>query len=185
MAYPRQQSGRPAALRAANAGTIELPAGVPAAALTPGQPAPVTGLGVPVRLPGANFAPAGSDPVDEIGDANIGAAAPQLFLTVNVPDGKRLTIADIGFTADDETSLQFLSWTIFVGANPLGGYINKSAVIGTLSQLGVLGRVIQASQPVTIVGAVSPNVGTHLGVGIVYHYFCRVHGWICAEAEVS
>ena len=67
----------------------------------------------------------------------------------------------------------------------IGGYINKSAVIGTLSQLGMLGRVIQASQAVTVVGAVSANVGTHLGVGIVYHYFCRVHGWICAEGEVS
>ncbi len=184
MAYPKQQVGRPAPLRAANAGATAVPVGVRPATIMPGQPGAMSPeQGVFVRLPGSNFAPAGSTPVDEMGDANIGAAATQLFLTVNVPDGQRFTMADIGFTADDETSLQFLSWTIFVGPNPLPGYINKSAVIGTLSQLGILGRVVQASQPVTIIGAVSANVGTHLGVGIVYHYFCRVYGWFYAEQE--
>jgi hypothetical protein len=100
-----------------------------------------------------------------------------------VPNGKRFTLAGIGFGAQDETSLQFLTWTINVGPNPLTGYRNKEAVIGTLSMLSHPLTVIQSSQPVTIVGASRAVAGTHLGAAIVYNFYCRVHGWFYAEAE--
>lgn len=186
MTINRRQSGYPAVRRAAVIGGVDVPVGIRPVTIMSGQAGALSPeQGMFVRLPGANFAPAGSTPVNAEGDAVIAAGATGLLLTVNVPDGQRFTLAGIGFGAADETSTQFLTWTIFVGPNPVPGYINKSAVIGTLFQLGAVNIVLPASQPITIQGACALAAGTHLGLPIAYDFYVRVSGWFYAEQEVS
>lgn len=181
----RRQSGYPAVRRASVAGGVVIPAGIRPVEIQSGQPGALSPeQGIYVRLPGANYPPAGSTPVNEVGDANIQAGGAGLLVTINVPAGQRFTLFAIGFGAADETSLQFLTWTIFVGPNPLPGYIRSSSTIGTLSQLGVIDRVIQASEAVTVVGFSNFTAGTHLTVPVTYNFYCRVFGWFYAEGVI-
>jgi hypothetical protein len=185
MPGPSRQSGYPAVRRAAVAGGLQIPPGIAPVSVQSGQPGALSPeQGIWVRLPAANFPPAGGSPVDELGNAVLAAGgAAGLMLTIPVPAGQRFTLAQIGFSASDETSLQFFTWTIFFGPNPLPGYINKSAVIGTLGQAAAVDVVTQATQPVTVMGMCSAQAGTHLGVAISYTYFARIRGWFYAEQE--
>lgn len=174
--YLRRQSGYPAVRRAAVAGTIVIPPGIPAMPTPPSQPDALgSERGIYVRLPGGNYFPPGAQPVDEMGDANIPAGGTGLLLTVPLAAQQRFRVAGLGFTADDETALAFLTWTIFLGPDPLPGYINKSAAVGTVAQLAGMDVVVGSSLPLTIVGT------TSLIAVVTYRFIARIRGWLYAE----
>ena len=148
---------------------------VPLAPSQPGALGPQ--YGVWVKLPGANFPPAGATPVDEIGDASIAAGGNANMLSVVVPDGQRFRMAGIGFGADDETALAFLSWTL-LAPDPFPGYIAKVSGVGSIRNLTEIFFLIGSSVTVTINGQASATAA------VTYRYICRVRGWFYSE-EVS
>jgi len=127
-----------------------------------------------VRLPGANFPPAGSRPVDEMGDANIAPGGTGIMLRYTVPDGVTFAAAGIGFTAADETSLAFLSWTI-LAPDPVSGYIAKPSAIGSVRNLTELVLVVGSSVTIVIQGASSP------AAAVTYDFIVRLRGWLYSE----
>jgi len=135
-------------------------------------------MGTYVRLPGANYPPAGSVAVDAIGDANIAPAATATLVTVTVPDTLRFRMVGIGFGADDEVALRFLTWAIRFDGDTRPGYNFVSAAVGSLRQLAEIIVVIGSSQTVTVVGAADANAV------LTYRYQCRVRGWFWNEKEV-
>lgn len=146
-----------------------------AADIAPSQPGALgPQYGTWVKLPGSTFAPAGATPVDEIGDANITAGGIANLLSVTVPDGQRFRMAGIGFGADDETALAFLSWTI-LAPDPYPGYINKASSVGSIRNLTEIYFLIGSSVTVTIQGAAASTAAT------AYRYICRVRGWFYSE----
>ncbi len=129
-----------------------------------------------VRLPGENFAPAGSIPVDETGDGNIAAAGSATIITLTVPTGLRFRLAGIGFSAEDETALAFLSWSI-TAPDAVPGYINKPAAIGSVRQLADVFYVAGSDATVNVIAASSA------AAVVTYHFYCRIRGWFYAEKE--
>lgn len=151
------------------------PIGAGAAPIAPSQPGALGPQhGIWVKLPGVNFPPAGATPVDEIGDANIAAGGNANLLSVVVPDGQRFRLAGIGFGADDESALAFLSWTI-LAPDPYPGYIAKVAAVGSIRNLTEMFFLIGSSVTVTINGQSSAAAAT------TYRYICRVRGWFYSE----
>lgn len=156
---------------------VRVPLDLGPAPIDPSQPGALGAQqGVWVRLPGANFPPAGATPVDELGDANIAAGGTGLFVTITVPDGQRFRMAGIGFGADDETALAFLSWTINA-PDPTVGYINKAAAIGSIRNVTPIIFLVGSSVVVTVTGAAA------LTAVVTYRYICRVQGWFYSEME--
>ena len=148
------------------------------AGIAPSQPGALgPQYGQWIKLPGANFPPAGATAVDEIGDGNIAAGGNANLLSVVVPDGQRFRMAGIGFGADDETALAFLSWTILC-PDPYPGYIAKVAGIGSIRNLTDIFFLIGSSVTVTVNGQNATTAAT------TYRFICRVRGWLYSE-EVS
>ena len=176
MANPlRNQSGYPR-VRQAGASDIELPRNLPTQPFIPSQPAALgQESGLKVALPGVNYPPAGATPVDEMGDATLPAGGTGLFVTVPLQDQQRFRMAGIGFTADDETALAFLSFTIFAGAFPVPGYINKRAAIGTVQFLSDIFILTGSTLPITVVGT------SDVLAVVPYRFICRVRGWYYFE----
>lgn len=171
----RQQSGIPAVRRATAPGVVAVPDGYGPAPLQGSQPgAQGPEQGMWVRLPGSSFAPAGSTPVDETGDANVAPSGTATILTVTVPTGQRFRVAGIGFSAEDETSLAFLSWSINAPA-PVPGYINKPAAIGSIRQLADVFIVVGSDATLSVVVASSAVAAT------TFHFYCRLRGWFWTE----
>jgi len=141
----------------------------------PGTLGPQTGQYV--RLPGADFAPAGAIPVDVIGDASLAPSAIGTLVTINIPDTYTFRIAGIGFGADDEVALGFLTWTIRAFSDVVPGYDNKPAAVGSIRQLADIFVVQGSSAPVTVRAAISSLAS------VTYRYICRVRGWFYSEKE--
>ena len=174
--YLRRQIGYPAVRRASVSQNVEIPPNLPSQPQPPSQPQALgQEPGQRIILPGVNYPPAGATPVDELGDAVIGAGGSGLLLTITLPDQQRFRMVGIGFGADDETALAFLSFTIFAGPFPVPGYINKRAAIGTIQQLTEIFILTGSSLPITVVGTADP-----LAV-IEYRFLCRVRGWYYFE----
>lgn len=160
-------------------GQVDLVRGMPPVLIQPSQPGQMgPEQGVYVRLPGADFAPAGAIPVDEIGDNNLAPGATGVLVTINIPDTYRFRIAGIGFGADDETALGFLSWSVRANNDPVPGYVNKPAAIGSIRQLADVFIVQGSSAQMTVVAVISATAV------LTYRYICRVRGWFWSE-EVS
>lgn len=153
-------------------------ADVPAANLEPSLPGALGPQnGQFIRLPGVNFPPAGATPVDEIGDGNIAAGTSASLITIAVPFGWRFRMEGIGFTADDETALAFLQWSI-LAPDPISGYINKSSAVGSVRNLTPI--FFLASNVDVVIR------GTALAAAVVtYHFVARVRGWFYSEQEAS
>lgn len=157
---------------------LDVPASLGAQPMNPSQPraAPSSRR---VVLPGADFPPADAIAVDEIGDGNITAGATAVLVTIVVPDTYSFRIAGLGFGADDESSLRFLSWAIFAdppGA-PIPGYVNKPATIGSIQHLSTIFTVLGSSVTVTVRGTNN---------SVLTHYFvCRLQGWFYSEREIT
>jgi hypothetical protein len=175
----RPQIGYPRVRTVIAGRTVEVPQNLPPARMEPSQPGALgPEQGMYIRLPGANFPPAGSTPVDEMGDANIAPGASAVMITINVPDARRFRMAGIGFTADDETSLQFLSWTI-AAPDPTPGYIDKSSAVGSVRNLTEIFFLVGSSVACTIIGESAINAVT------TYRFIARVRGWLYAEKEAQ
>jgi hypothetical protein len=149
-------------------------------ALDPSQPGALSAqAGTWVRLPGFNFPPAGCLPVDEIGDANIAPAATGTLLTYTVPDNLILRIEAIGFGADDETALAFLTWRMLLNGDTVPGYYNKPSAIGSIRNLTPLVQTVGTSSVLTIVGTPAAEAV------LTYRYICRIRGWCYSEKEAA
>ena len=132
-----------------------------------------------VRLPGSSFAPAGATPVDETGDGNLAPSTAGTLVSITVPDGQTFRMAGIGFGADDETALAFLTWSIQVGMDSIPGYVSKPATVGSLQYLADIFVVLGSSVTVNVVATPLAAAAT------TYRYICRVRGWFYAESEGS
>ncbi len=153
---------------------------IPRVSIEPSQPGTLgPQIGTYVRLPGADFAPAGAIPVDVIGDANLAPSATATLVTIAVPDTYTFRIAGIGFGADDEVALGFLSWTIRAFGDVVAGYDNKPAAVGSIRQLADIFVIQGSSTPVTVQVAISALAA------VTYRYICRVRGWFYSEKEVA
>lgn len=178
MALERPQVGTPAVRRALSGQQIPADLSMLGPARIqdsqPGALGPERGTWI--RLPGENFAPAGSTPVDETGDGNIAAGSSATLLTVTVPTNQRFRLAGIGFSAEDETALAFLSWSI-TAPESVPGYISKPAAIGSVRQLADVFYVAGSDATVSVIASVSS------AAVVSYHFYCRVRGWFYAEKE--
>jgi len=134
-----------------------------------------------VSLPGEDFPPAGAIPVDQINEADVasGAAAGTAITTITVPDTYRFRIAGIGFGAEDESGLRFLSWTLNVSppGAPVYGYVNMPAAIGSIAYPAFVFIVLGSSVTFTV------QVVNNAAVAVTYHYFVRTQGWYYSEKE--
>lgn len=177
MALDRPQIGTPAVRRALAGQVLPDLSGLPVARIQDSQPGALgPERGTWVRLPGENFAPAGSIPVDETGDGDIAAGTSATIITLAVPTGLRFRLAGIGFSAEDETALAFLSWSI-TAPDPVPGYIGKPAAIGSVRQLADVFYVAGSDAVVSILAASSADAV------VTYHFYCRIRGWFYAEKE--
>lgn len=152
-----------------------IPMGVGPVMVQPSQPEALTPeQGAWMRLPGANFPPAGATPVNEPGDANIAAGAQATILSIVVPDTLRFKIDSVGFGADDETALAFLSWSIQFGSDTQPGYVNKPAALGTLLYPAPIVLLAGSSVTVNLVVAASADaVATYRYIGLLRGWFYR------------
>jgi hypothetical protein len=154
-----------------------VPRDLPPASREPSQPGALgPEQGMLVALPAANFPPAGAYPVDEMGDANIAPGGSATLLSVVIPDARRFRMVGIGFGADDETALQFLSWSINA-PDPQPGYINKSSAVGSLRNLTEIFFIIGSSVTVSIVGRSASTAAS------TYRFIARVRGWLSEERQ--
>jgi hypothetical protein len=151
---------------------------IPRVAIEPSQPGTLgPQSGIYVRLPGADFAPAGAIPVDVIGDASLAPSAVGTLVAITVPDTYTFRIAGIGFGADDEVALGFLTWTIRSFGDVVPGYDNKPAAVGSIRQLADLFVIQGSSSVVTVQASISALAA------VTYRYICRVRGWFYSEKE--
>lgn len=172
----RPQNPVAPSVRAKWPGAITPPRHLPPVQIDPSQPAALgPDGGKLVALPGANYPPAGATPVDVIGDGNIAPGASAVLVTVTVPDTLTFVMAGIGFGADDETALGFLTWSLRANGDTLPGYVGTPAAIGSIRQLADIVTVVGSSGVVTVVAASSASAV------LTYRFICRVRGYFYAE----
>ncbi len=134
--------------------------------------------GQAVTLPGAAFAPAGGVAVDQIGDGNLAPGAIGTLLSIAVPPMLRFRIAGIGFGANDEVALGFLTWAILLNGDPApSGYSAQPAAVGSIRQLSDIFLVASAEMVVTVRATIAA------GAVVTYRYLCRMRGWFYTEEE--
>jgi len=157
---------------------IQVPRDLAPVQILPSQPGAL-GLeyGTPVALPGQAFAPAGATPVDQVGDGNIAPGGSATLVQIPVPDGQRFRVAGIGFGADDETALGFLSWSMLENADPQIGYNTVPAAIGSIQQLA---DIFHLSGSSVLFRIVANSAAT---AGVTFRFICRVRGWFYAIKE--
>jgi hypothetical protein len=156
-------------------GVAQVPVGGSPVPIGPSQPSALAPEGtVSVILPGVNFPPAGATPVDEIGDADLApSAANQPLVTIRVPDTLRFRMSGIGFGADDEVALGFLTWAIqLTGGAAVPSYWGQTSAVGSIRQLSNIVLLVGSSQVVTVVANIAADAA------LTYRYIARVQGWI-------
>lgn len=153
-----------------------IPPGVGPVLVQPSQPGALgPEQGVYIRLPGANFPPAGATPVNEPGDANIAPGGTATLVSYVVPDTQRFRIDSVGFGADDETALAFLSWSILYGIDTQPGYLLKPAALGTLQYPAPAFLLAGSSVTVNLV------VTASAAAVLTYRYIAVLRGWLFRE----
>jgi hypothetical protein len=178
MTTERKQSPfRPGLRNLFGGGKVYVPTDLPEAETAPSQAAGlVSEQGFPVKLPGVNFPPAGSIPVPSpFGDANIAPGATATLLTFAIPDNLRLQLNGIGFGADDEVALRFLTWFITRDNDTVPGFVNMPSGIGSIVQLADISLQSGSSTTVRVVATAAANAV------LTYRYICRVSGWLYME----
>lgn len=174
----RTQVGYPPHQQLRAGGQIVVPLGGTAAPTQASQPGALgTEQGVFVRLPGADFPPAGAIPVDAIGDADIAPAGAAVLVTAVVPENLRLRISGIGFGADDEVALGFLTWVPQSDGAAAPGLQQIFAAVGSIRQLANIFMVFGSSATVTVVANIDATAA------LTYRYICRISGWLYNEQE--
>lgn len=151
----------------------------PPASPQPSQPGQLGAeQGAWVRLPSATSPPAGAIALDIVGDANIAPGGVAVLLTQVVPDNYRLRMAAIGFGADDETALQFLTWSIRFGPDTTI-YVGTPAAIGSIRQLADIFLLAGSSVTVNVVATIAATSV------LTYRYICRMRGWFYMDQEAK
>lgn len=144
---------------------------------TPGGLAPAPGNRV--QLPGINYFPNGAFPVDQVGAADIAGQSQAVVLSIMVPSDAQLRLDGIGFGADDENALGFLTWQLFENNVPTQEYGQvKSSAIGTILHPSVIH--LHARGPNTI-QLVLTNASDP---ALTYHFVARLKGWRYSEKEL-
>lgn len=126
---------------------------------------------VPVRLPGANYPPAGSFAVDEQQDADIPAGSTATVLTFTVPETNQLRLDGIGFGAADEVALRFLTWSLLVNRDPAPAYANVAATVGTIVQVSPIFLHIGGPAVVQL------EATSDAAAVLTYRFIARLKGW--------
>lgn len=172
--------------RVFGAGQSGLARQLPSMDVQPSQPGSFGGpeQGIYVRLPGADFPPAGAVAVDQIGDGVIAPAGTAILVTIPVPDAVRFRMVGIGFGADDEVALRFLTWSIRVGpmssaGDTIPGYVGVASSVGSIRQLADIFVVVGSSLVTTIVAQ------SDASAVLSYRFICRVRGYFWQEYEGS
>lgn len=132
-------------------------------------------IGTRVQLPGVNFFPAGGFPVDEISDADIAPGATVNVLTFFVPEKVQFRIDGIGFGADDETALRFLTWSLLLNGAPYRAYGNQAAAVGTIVQASAIN--FHTSDNKTVIVQLTSSASAVL----TYRFVVRVKGWLFTD----
>lgn len=128
-----------------------------------------------VSLPGFNFPPEGSFPVDETSDVAVAPGATATIITVAVPAGVMFRINGIGFDSFDPIALSFLTWSLLRSGDPDRAYTNQAAVIGSVRTPSPIVFFVANQSVITLrlaVAAASPST---------YTYVARLHGWFYSE----
>lgn len=178
--YAFRQAPWNPALRARYAGSgflpIEAARALPPAALPQSQPmGPGPESGTPVRLPGANFPPAGSRGLVPVGDGDIAPGGTATLITVQIPDNARLRINAIGFGADDEVALGFLTWSIQASGIVIPGYEAVPAALGSLRNPYPVTINLGSSQLVTV------TASSDATAVLTYHFIAEIQGYFYTE----
>jgi hypothetical protein len=150
--------------------------GVPAPDILPSSP-PGLGQVMPMRLPAANFPPAGARAADPIGDAFIAPGASATLVTVTVPDQLSFVVWGIGFNTDDPAALGYLTWAILLGPDPSPSYEQMQAAVGSVRQLATIFVFVGASQTLTVRATIAATAP------VTYRYICHLRGWYFNEKE--
>lgn len=162
-----------------NGQPIQVPVGLPPVRILPSQPGALgPEQGQLIALPGASFAPAGAVPKDEYGDANIAPGGTATLIQIAVPDGLRFRVAAIGFGADDETALGFLTWNMRESGDQQTGYNAVPASIGSIQQPS---DVFHVSGSSVLFSITATSAATAV---VTYRFICRVRGWFYADKVV-
>jgi hypothetical protein len=162
-----------------NANGLPVPRDIGPAPFHPSQPRGAS----PQRriiLPGCDYPTADSIPLDLIKESDITGGQTLVLATITIPDSYTLRIAGIGFGADDESGLRFLSWSLNVTppGSPITPYINMPAAIGSIAQPSWVFVNLGSSYVITLVTTNNAPLPA-----TVYHYFSRVVGWFYLEKE--
>ncbi|MGH7187451.1 MAG: hypothetical protein ACREIB_14380 [Pseudomonadota bacterium] len=175
---PFRQDTRPDVPQRVYGGQSGVARTMPPVLIQPSQPGALgPEQGIYVKLPGADFPPAGARAVDEIGDANIAPGASATLVTVRVPDSYRFRMLGIGFGADDEVALRFLTWAIRADADTIPGYVSVASAVGSIRQLAEIFVVLGSSVTVTVVATSAATAA------LTYRFICRVRGYFWSERE--
>lgn len=132
-------------------------------------------VGTPVVLPGVNYFPAGAYPIDEVTDADIAAGASATLIKIAVPEKTQLRIDGIGFGADDEVALRFLSWSLLLNSDPFRAYSNQAAAIGSIPQVSPIKFHVRDQTLVTVV------LTSAASAVITYRFIVRVTGYFFTD----
>jgi hypothetical protein len=183
MAAPRpgQQNLQPLNYRDAHAGGEPVPQGLGPVPFHPSQPQG----GNPNRrvlLPGCDFPPADAIPVLKVLDADINPGDSDTLVTIDVPDTMSFRASHVGFGAEDETALAFLTWSIRY--TPPGSnyycYSNVPAALGSIRNPAAIFAVFGSSVRVELVATNNGIFGAS-----AYHYFGLLQGWFYSEREAT
>ena len=87
----------------------------------------------------------------------------------------QLRIDGIGFSADDETALRFLTWRMRTNGNPVAGYYNVPASIGSIREVSDVFVHVSGPQQLELL------VSADAAAIITYRYIARVKGWFFGE----
>jgi hypothetical protein len=138
-----------------------------------------TDIGTQVILPGVNFFPSGGTPVDEISDADIAPGATVNVLTFQVPEKVQFRIDGIGFGADDESALRFLTWNLLVQGAPYRAYGNQAAAVGTIVQASPINFHTSDNKTVIV------QLTSAAAAVLTYRFVVRVKGWLFTDVLVG
>lgn len=143
----------------------------------PSQPDALGSSGQVIRLPGFNFPPAGTIPVDSLGDASIAPGASAVLVRVTIPDTFRLRVTGIGFHTNDDIALGYLTWAIRIGPDPAPAYEQQQSAVGSIRQLSNIVVLGDSSQPLTVVATIDVTAP------LTYLYACRLLGYFYSEID--
>jgi len=151
-----------------------------------GAPAPLRaalprGMGEPFRavvLPPFHYAPEGCFPLDLQGEADIAPSTTVNLISFTVPNSQKCRLNGIGFGADDEVGLRFLTWQLLINGDPSQAYGSSKANIGNLSDPSTIIQSATNGQLITL----SATMGA--GAILPYHIVARITGWLYLETFV-